>query len=310
MSFAEQERALFDLLFDQPLRERFRKLSGAALVDYALTDDERADFSGIRADALALDAYLRADFLLSHLCRAFPLSFSLASSLPGGFDLLRGLIDTRTMRTPPDERTPVFGTRLRELLATKSFSSAQEQAAAIAIVEVELGMAMTAGALRRALAAGASAPPGPPALTAGWLDQPVQMAAYVSAALIPRSWPQLRNALCPGSDTELWAHLSGTPLPASVRTSALAQGAPRLLLAQARVTHSSACDVNIEHATLELSDGFSPLFAHVNGKTTVAGILAEMRRVGAPDGVLQGIQAAFKQLLESGMLVVTTSHIS
>jgi len=302
MSFAEQERALFDLLFDQPLRERFRKLSGAALVDYALTDDERADFSGIRADALALDAYLRADFLLSHLCRAFPLSFSLASSLPGGFDLLRGLIDTRTMRSPPDERTPAFGVRLRELLAAKPFSSAQEQAAVIAIVEVELGMATTAGALRRALAAGETGPPGPPVLAAGWQDRPVQMAAYVSAALIPRSWPQLKNALCPGPDSELWAHLSGTPLPASVRTSSLTQGTPRLLLAQARVTHLSACDVNIEHATVELSDGFAPLFAHVDGKTAVAGILAEMRRIGAPDGVLQGIQTAFRQLLEVGMI--------
>jgi hypothetical protein len=303
MSFAEQERALFDLLFDPALRECFRKSSDNALRGYALSDEERADFTGINAEALEMDAYMRVDFLLSHLCRAFPLSFSLASSLPGGLDLLRQLIDTRTMHTPPDERTPAFGARLRQLLVASPFSSAAEQAAVVAIAEVELGMAMTAGALRRTLTAGGSAPPAPPTLPADWPDQPVHMAAYVSAALIPRSYPQLQHALCPCPDAELWTHLSGAPMSASVRTAALAQQTPRLLLAQARVTHLSACDVNIEHATLELSDGFAPLFAHVNGTTSVAGILGEMRRVGAVEGVLQGIQSAFRQLLVAGFVV-------
>ena len=304
MSFAEQERALFDLLFDHPLRERFRRSSSAALADYALSEEERADFSAIRADALELDAYMRADFLLSHLCRAYPLTFSLVSSLPGGLDLLRRLIDTRIMRTPPDERTPAFGARLREKLATSRFSSAEEQAAVIAIAESELGMAMTASALRRTSTSGSAAPVEHPALTGTWQDRPLQTGAYVSAAVIPLSYPQLKTALCPCAETDLWAHLCGTPLPASVRTAALAQETPRLMMAQARITHRSACDVNIEHATLELSDGFAPLLAHVDGKTTVTGILAEMRRVGASEQLLKGIEAAFRQLLEAGMLTV------
>ena len=302
MSFAEQERALFDLLFDHGLRERFQKSSSAALRDYGLSDEERADFSGIRADALAMDAWMRADFLLSHLCRAFPLSFSLVSSLPEGLDLLRRLIDTRTMRTPPDERAPAFGARLRELLAANPFNSTPEQSAVIAIVETELGMAMTASTLRKTLAAGGTAPPGPPTLDARWRDRPVHMAAYVSATVIPRSHAELKNALCPCPDTDLWSHLSGTQLPAPVRTASLAQEMPRLLLAQARVTHLSACDVSIEHTTLELSDGFAPLFAHVDGSTSVAGILEQMRRVGTPGPLLNGIENAFKQLLEKGMV--------
>lgn len=302
MSFAEQERALFDLLFDHALRDRFQKSSVASLRDYALDDDERADFSTIRADALALDAFLRADFVLSHLCRTFPLAFSLTSSLPGGLDLLRQLIDTQTMRTPTDERAPAFGARLRELLAANPFNSAREQAAVIAIVEAELGMAMTASTLRRALTAGGASPVAPPVLDARWLERPVQLAAYVSAAVIPRSYPQLKSALCPGADTELWAHLSGTPLPASMRSETLAQEEPRLLLAQARASHISACDIVTEHGTMELSEGFAPLLAHVNGNSSVAGILAQMRRIGTPEALLQGIESAFWRLLETGML--------
>ena len=302
MSFAEQERALFDLLFDSELRERFQKSSSAALRDYALDENERADFSIIRADGLALDAYLRADFVLSHLCRSFPLTFTLISSLHGGLDLLRGLIDTRTMRTRPDERAAEFGTHLRDLLASKSFGSALEKTKAVAITEAELGMAMTASALRQTLAAGGTEPAVVSELNADWLNQPIQMASYVSATVIPRSYPELKQALCPCADTELWAHLSNTPLPASKRSVVFAQGEPRLLLAQARVTRRSACDMTTEHITMELSDGFAPLFAHVNGATSVAEILAQMRKIGAPEGVLQGIETGFRQLLEAGMV--------
>jgi hypothetical protein len=45
MSFFEQERALFDLLFDTPLREKFIKNSTTALSDYSLSAEELADFA-------------------------------------------------------------------------------------------------------------------------------------------------------------------------------------------------------------------------------------------------------------------------
>ena len=48
MSFAEQERALFDLLFDTALRERFIKNDSIALTEYQLTTEELADFAVIK----------------------------------------------------------------------------------------------------------------------------------------------------------------------------------------------------------------------------------------------------------------------
>ena len=89
MSFEEQERVLFDLLFDHKLRERFCEGSVTALSEYNLSEKERNDFDGIRPDALELDANIRADLLLSHFCRAFPISFSLFSSFNGGLDILK-----------------------------------------------------------------------------------------------------------------------------------------------------------------------------------------------------------------------------
>lgn len=303
MSLAAQEQALFDLLFDTPLRARFARESLAALSDYELDESERADFATVRPDALQLDARLRADFLLSHLCRAFPLSFSLAATLPRGLDLLRELIDAPLMRTPPVRRPAAFGAALRARLAQEHPESAQEQAAALALVEAELGMAMTAGALRESVLAGTPPPPPPAAPESGWQDLPLVLAPHVSAVLLPCSWPLLKDTLCPGADTELWDRLNTAPPAASLRARALATGEPRLLLARARCSRASACDVDVDHATLELGEGFAPLLQHVDGNTSTRAILAQMRAIGAPDHVLQGIESAFRQLLEAGMVV-------
>lgn len=303
MSLAAQEQALFDLLFDAPLRARFARESVAALAGYDLDESERADFATVRPDALELDARLRGDFLLSHLCRAFPLSFSLAATLPRGLDLLRELIDAPLMRTAPVRRPAEFGRRLRTRLAQERLSSTQEQAAALALVEAELGMAMTAETVRESVLAGAPPPPPPTAPESGWQDFSLALAPHVSAALLPCSWPRLKGTLCPCADTELWDHLNTRPPAVSLRARALAPGEPRVLLSRARCSRASACDVDVDHATLELGEGFAPLLQHVDGHMSTRAILAQMRAVGAPEHVLQGIETAFRQLLGAGMLV-------
>jgi len=111
MSFREQERALFDLLFDQSLRENFCKDSTNAFSDYELDDDELNDFKEIRPGALELDASMRGYLILTHICRQFPVTFSLVSSLQNGIDLLQGLINLQTMRCHPTERATVFASQ-------------------------------------------------------------------------------------------------------------------------------------------------------------------------------------------------------
>lgn len=93
MSFEEQERALFDLLFDNVIRQQFCKDPVAALIDYDLDEAEIADFDEIRPDALVLDAKMRRNLLLTHICRAFPISFAIVSSLNDGRSLLKSLVE-------------------------------------------------------------------------------------------------------------------------------------------------------------------------------------------------------------------------
>ncbi len=304
MSFEEQERALFDLLFDRTLRKRFCEVSIAALGEYELSQAERDDLAVIGAEAIELDATMRAHFILSQICRSFPLTFSIVSSLADGLETLKGLIDTQTMRTPPVERALRFGTRLSACLTERAFASAKEKHAVMALAELELSMAWTGAALKTAvLTTGVDESHHPPR-TNGSFDGRIKLADYVCLGLVPQPYAQLKRSLCPCVDTELWKHLSRHPLTAHHRHDILQREAPRLMLARAYVGRMSRCEPVVEYRTAELAAGFAHLFEHLNGATSADEILTQLKQTGASAKILESVRGAFQQLLANGMLVL------
>ncbi|MBP8111426.1 MAG: hypothetical protein KAY00_03700 [Agitococcus sp.] len=303
MSFAEQERALFDLLFDTALRERFIKNDSIALTEYQLTTEELADFAVINPHGLALDANVRVDLILGQWCRTLPLTFSLLSSLTGGLLLLRRFVDSQTMRHAPIERVVFFATRLRQALIAEPAVALDELAFIVAILDAELGMASTGASLKKTVLMSYSAETAKAGLSDRWLTQPVTLAANVSAAMIPLSYSRLKKALCPFSGAELWRYLNKTPLLAVERQRLWSQADSRLLVAKANVSMMSDCEPTIEYATVELAEGFASLFEYVNGSMSVQQILTQLQQMGAPESLLQGIQSGFRQLFEAGMVV-------
>jgi hypothetical protein len=302
MSYLEQERALFDLLFDSTLRERFCSESIAALHQYELNDDELNDFTVIRSDALELDANIRADLLLSHLCRSFPVSFSIVSSFEDGFEILKSLIDVETMRTTTTDRATFFGRRIGQNLNSLSFSSPEEQTKVSSILEAELGMAWTNAELKKEILENGQMHIKSSALDQNWSNQNIKLAPYVCAAMIPESYEKLKENFCPEPECDLWRNLNKKPLAASKRKKILENDDPRLFIARAHVSHMSSCEPTIDQNTAELSEGFAPLFQHVNGTVSVDYILQQLKQIGAQEQMLQSIKETFKQLLESEML--------
>lgn len=302
MSFQEQERALFDLLFDSNVRENFCADSVAALNQYELNENERNDFKTIRPDALELDAKIRIDLLLSHFCRSFPVSFSLLSSVDGGFDVLTRTIDVLTMRTATIERTTLFGRRIGESLNTLSFSNPEELTKVSAILEAELGMAWTNASLKREVLESGELHLDVGHLDKNWSGKNIKLAPYVCAAVIPNSYEYLKTSFCPDLACDLWRHLNKKPVAASQRRKILGKDDPRLFVARAYVSHFSRCDPTIDQKTAELSEGFASLFQHVNGTVSIDYILEQLKKIGAQDDMLQSIKASFKQLIESQML--------
>lgn len=306
MSFEEQERALFDLLFDQTLRNNFCDDPGVALSEYALDDAEINDFREIQPDALKLDASMRAYQILTHICRQYPITLSLISSFPNGNNLLKELINLQTMHCHPAERSTVFGSQLREQLVTQTsgikFDSKKELAMVTAILEAELGMAWTGATLKLQILEGESPMESEPETCADWLNKPVKLVAYVSAVVIPQSYVILKDSLCPCEDADLWAHLSKKPTSTSRRKKTLATEEPTLFITRAQVKKLSPCDSVVGHKMAELTDGFAPLLQHINGTGNIAHIIEHLRLAGASEEILHGVKAGFQQLLTSGML--------
>ena len=303
MSFAEQERALFDLLFDTPLREKFIKNPTSVLTDYGLSKEELADFLVINPHGLALDAKVRVDLILGQWCRTFPLTFSLLSSLNGGLLLLRSLVDSHTMRRAPIERVVVFAQRLRQALIAKPAVALDELSLIVAILDAELGMATTSESLKKTILKGQYIEPEPILTTDAWSSQPVTLTSYISAALIPLSYAVLKKALCPCLGAELWRYLNKTPLLSADRQRLWQQADARLLVAKAKVSTLSDSDPTIDHVTIELAEGFASLFEYVNGTMSVEQILQQLKQMGAPESLLQGIKSGFRQLSVAGMIV-------
>ncbi|MCC2637359.1 MAG: hypothetical protein K0Q68_1078 [Moraxellaceae bacterium] len=304
MSFAAQEQVLLDLLFDRDRRAAFRRDPQAALAAYALEAGEIADFAVLRIEALEMDAAARVNFILAQYCRSYPLAFSLVSSLPEGLDLLRGLVDAGLIRTTPGDRVSTFGLRLRDRLQeAEGPASARERALLLSIVEAELGMASTAQLARAAALAG-GLPETPAALPADWLRRPLQLAPLTSAAVLPRPYAALKEALCTTTGAGLWRHLGRHPLTAEARQAALAQPDLRLLVARAAVIRYSPCEPEVEHVTVELGEGFARLLPHVDGRNSVTSLLDQLRAAGAAEALVAGVLAAFRELGRQGMVQV------
>lgn len=299
MSHAAQEQALLDLLFDRAFRAAFRADREQALAAYDMSPEERADFSTVRLEALEMDAAARVNFILAQYCRSFPLSFALVSSLPEGVARLRALVDAALLRTPPGERVAGFGLRLRDGLRADG-AGGRPQSMWLAVVEAELGMAVTAQLLREAALAGTAGEVA--LLPADWLRRPLRLAPFTSAAVLPRPYAELKAALCPCTGSELWRRLGREPLAAAAREALLATPDLRLLVARAAVMRPSPCEPEVEHVTVELGEGFARLLPHLDGRHSVSGLLEALRGAGADDTVLAGVLGGFRELARQGML--------
>ena len=295
MSFIEQERALFDLLFNTELREEFLAKRTAALSSYALSPQELADFAVIRPDALAIDANMRTSMILSQLTRSYPMSMSLLSSLSSGLDSAKTWVNSALMQQAPKQRPLIFGQSMATWLKHHSFSSSAEEKLMLNIQEAELSMAWTA--------ANTIEPTAPirHSLPQSWPQQPIRMAENISAALLPLPYTELKQKLCTATDSQLYRQLNKQATSPAVIDELLAQKDRHLLVTLACL-ESGVCDPVTHHRSLVLNEGFAPLFQHINGHNSVVEILMQLTQAGANNNIVHSVKAGFEQLLLQGML--------
>ncbi len=302
MSLREQERALFDLLFDRDLRARFGTDPAAALADYDLDRAERHDFSLVRYSALETDARMRVYMLLAQLCRELPVSFALASSLPDAAGRFRALVDRDLLDVPVALRAAEYGERLVQFARLELAESPERQAQVIALMGAEIAMARTGGSLRQLdadLAAGWGAPD---ALPADWPARPAAIAPHSCAVVVPRAYDSVHGALCAVCPEALWGHLDQHPVTPEQVGAALRPEDPRLLLASHFLTRPERCVPPLSRRRLEVSAGFAPLLRYLDGRNCIDDILRQLAQAGATEDMLPAVRAGFEELCRAGIV--------
>lgn len=301
MSLQDQERALFDLLFDRDLRARFGAEGTAALSSYPLSRAELHDFTQVRFSALETDARMRVYMLLAQLCRELPVSFALAAAVPGADAQFRQLVDRELLDVPVSLRAATYGERLMDWLHAE-MDSVHLQAQVIALVGAEVAMARGGGALRQ-LDGDLSANWGaPPALPEAWSALPASIAPHTCAVIVPQPFDRVQDALCPVAPEDLWRHLDRQPTTSDQLEAALATEEPRLLLACHFLTRPERCVPLLSRKRVEVSTGFAPLLRYLDGRNCIDDILGQLERSGATADMLPGIAAGFEELCRSGIV--------
>jgi uncharacterized protein (UPF0276 family) len=222
--------ALLRLLLDPSARAAWTADPAA----WSAASPGAAPLAAVHPAGLAHDAALRARYLMSALCRPFPLSAA-AAALRSGTDALRAFLADPAAVGEPGARTRAFALHLGRLLAAPAAHPRADprldldQEAVIdlldAVLALEASAVEGAAALRAAHQAGPPAPqPPPPTGPLPDAARPV-LPEHLRACLLPQPPAVLRAALDGIDASDAWARIeAGTLKPG--RLLAVARAAP------------------------------------------------------------------------------------
>jgi len=282
---------LIRLLFDAELRARLPEdASGVAAelgVPAALVD-------GADGPGLALDADGRRQYLMSALCRTFPLSSALVgASSP---DRLAAFLLSPALFGSLGDRTAAFGRHLHRLATLNPDDEKRVQQAVLAVVDYERALASNAAAVRSAVTRGATVPaPSKPPRSArrhGTLSLP----EHTIVAELPHPMAAIQAALNGLTAGDAWLRLArGAVEEARIRAVLRSTPSPVTVLARAHqagmtVAGSGAALVDVTQRTVELRGRKGRWLQSVVGEK-----LADLPPAG---------KRLAEQLVEAGLLVV------
>ncbi len=303
MALAKQEDVLFQLLFNSVLQARFCAIGIEALKVFQLDEKELSDFARIRTDALQIDSAMRKQLILAQLSKQLPLSMTLFSSLSDGMELLLDALDIDVMSSPIEMRTVVYAYQLQEKLFESVDYALIDHQPLNAILQCETAMCLSA-----ATAIQAHLQQGCEEYLVSGNAEPSQHAHLVWAqgvnvALLPGSYQQCKQQLCPAQGSALWSALKRKPLLAKDRDKCLQSQQAQVLVSHARIEQSSRCDPLVAFKTKELNEGFARVFQYINGEYSSEQLLQFLADAGADQALLESVSEVFEQLIADGMLV-------
>lgn len=303
MSFAAQEQALFDLLFDEDFLEEFLQDKQGALELYGLSEDEIKDFDALRTDSVKLEAKMRKNMLLGQMVKHLPLSFALLSSFDNGFDVCRSIIRPYLVQMNGFHRLSVFANQLLLQIEDLKFFHQNDKVFVEKILNLESQMMLQAARLEddSALDLIASLEP----FSEEVARQKLHWANNVSAHSLPMGFSYLKEMLCENlSAGELWVKLQKEPMEIDARMELVLNMNNKLLVTKPFFQNESLTDREVSFKTIELIEGFEPLIQSINGRNSAKDLMQLYRAAGAEEQTIEQVEQGLKVLWENGLLQV------
>lgn len=291
----EQEAFLLRLAFEQELRERFLADREATLVDEGLSETSRALFAHVDAFGLVVDAELRRDYLMSALCRPYPLTATALGAAPGGPKALSAFLASPSLRGSLAARTAAFGNHLRRLLELSVLGLPREAAQLLlAFLDVERGRVDNAASLRQTVEErGLAAVPVPrPPTSSQRKKGRVTLPPWLLLAELPLPSGVLQSALDHVGPENAWELIrSGSlrfervvtlarslPMPVTVVSRGVVRGASVERAGAGGVSPL----VDVRHLTAEVAGTKATLLQELDGQRTLAQLPEELRLLAGP----------------------------
>ena len=225
---------LIRLLFDAEARKRWRA-DGSAVVEQELHLPPEL-LAGADPDGLALDADGRRRYLMSAVCRAFPLSVALVGARPGGAERLEAFLMSPDLFGPLAARTAAFGRHVHRLAEFHPDDDPRVQQAILAVVSYELALAENAASVRAAVGRGQSVPQPAPPDRAARRHGRLAMPEFCVVVELPQPLAALQAALDGLTAADAWLRVDrGAVEWARVRAVLRSAASPVTVLARAHV---------------------------------------------------------------------------
>jgi len=290
---------LLKLLFDDEFREQFSMDRARALSD--VPPEVVAAFSRTSIDGLRRDADGRKQYLMSVLCRSYPLSSAAVGAWPAGPDSLSAFLASPRLLGPPSIRNQAYGDHLARLISLNVHRfDDQAKALMLAVLAFERGLVDSASQLRHVIEqrqyAEALLRPSRSAIKSGTISLP----PFLVVVELPVSPSMLSVALGNVSAADAWQKISSGQIQrARFLTVARARAMPVTILS--RCVPDGKSFLNDGHAKLPALIKVRHRAVTLNGR--------QANRVASMNGQVWRSLPSAKQklataLLEAGVLSV------
>lgn len=287
----QQYQLLLRLLFDADAREQLQGDPEGLLAEAGLPGD--VVFRGVDPVGLAIDAEQRRRYLMSALCRAYPLTTGSIGASPGGAERLAAFLVSPAMLGSLSARSQAFGDHLARLLELRGKAVDRFLTAFLAF---ERGLVDTAARIRE----GSQPAPAPERYTPRRIKKGFPtLPPFTTIVQLPCSPSVLEVALDRAGPEDVWRRIDSGSLDLNrVRSVVRSQPAPVTIAARGyargqAVTQGGAGGVapliDVSHVTVELAGLQASRLAAFDGRTPTREMSPEDRSLAT-------------RLLEAGVL--------